>query len=352
MTTTTASAGASPYLPTQYDAPSPADTDATTGDYVTPQLVHLADGWTPQGQAYDGGSHELLTTYYADTNGNGKDDTVRLTVQDLRSGGTNQDVVLLGKGDIDGPTHGGGVAIRGDFVYVADTDAVYVYRRSDIQDASATRVLDPETGMRLREPSVAAVDVIDMPKMAPELVGQVATYDGGSCQDLRQPASYMTIEGDHAYVGSWSKDGDGLSGSLVRFDIDPDTGALVNPSDPIKAPDQAQGVTVVNGGEGLLFSTNHETNKLVYQPITNTPDAFSASPEDREVLDEGIGNGGLIGSYVEEINIVGDELWVTYESGADKFRDDVDDPRDSIQRIRLDDLDLSGTGLTVDQLTS
>lgn len=43
---------------------------------------------------------------------------------------------------------------------------------------------------------------------------------------------------------------------------------------------------------------------------------------------------------------------MTYESGADKFRDQVDDPCDAVQRTPLDDLDLSGTGLTAEQLAA
>lgn len=300
--------------------------------HAGPPLLHLDAGWTPQGQGYDTGRHELLTTYYADTNGNDLGDTVRLSVQDRYTGVEARDVVLLGSDKAEyaahgNPTHGGGVATDGEFVYVADTTEVYVYRRSAIDNP----VWNPATGRY----EVEAAHVIEMPEVPEELRG-----DGGlvSDEDGRSIASYITVHDGKAYVGSYSKNGDGMNGAVYRFDIDPGTGQFTNPTGPVKAPDQAQGVTVVDGGNGLLFSSNNEDYSLVYQPVTNDGDAFVASYGDRKILDD----SQLIDGYVEEINVIDGELWVTYESGAKgadgEYKFDVDDRHRSIQRIPIEDI--------------
>ena len=65
---------------------------------------------------------------------------------------------------------------------------------------------------------------------------------------------------------------------------------------------------------------------------------------------------GELDYYAEELNIIDGEVWVTYESNAQKYKgkyeDNVGKPPEntSIQRIALDDLDLSGTGVTAQQL--
>lgn len=289
-----------------------------------PSFLHLDEGWIPQGQGYDAQREETLTTYYTDTNDNGHGDTVRLSVQDRHTGVEARDVILLGKraDGSDRPAHGGGVASYGEFVLVADTQEIHVYRRSEID----TPTWNPDT----QRYEVRDEHVVPMPDVPAEYLGQVVTNEDSD----QSPASYLTVHGDTLYVGSWSRNDDHLSGGVHRFDLDPQTGEVSASTGFIKAPDQSQGFTVIDDGRGLLFASNHESNKLVYQPITNTADTFAADPSERKVLDE----GRLIGSYVEEINVIDGELWVTYESGAHPYRDDVDDPHGSIQRIPLSEL--------------
>lgn len=300
--------------------------------HTGPRLLHVDEGWTPQGQGYDAERHELLTTYYTDTNDNDVGDTVRLSVRDRYTGVEARDVVLLGSdkpGDAEhgNPAHGGGVATDGEFVYVADTTEVYVYRRSDIDNAA----WNPATSRY----EVEATRVMEMPEVPADLRG-----DGGLVSDKtgKSIASYITVHDGKAYVGSYSKNGDGMNGAVYRFDIDPETGAFSNPTGPVKAPDQAQGVTVVDDGKGLLFSSNNGDYSLVYQPVTNEEGDFSASYDDRKILDD----SQLIDSYVEEINVIDDELWVTYESAAKKpdgdYKFDVDDRHRSVQRIPIEDI--------------
>lgn len=57
--------------------------------HVPIELLHLDDGWTPQGQGYDESRDQMLTTYY-------QDDAVLLSIQDRRTGVEVRDVMLGG----------------------------------------------------------------------------------------------------------------------------------------------------------------------------------------------------------------------------------------------------------------
>lgn len=301
--------------PASVDSPL---TKASGGEKVGPEFIHLDAGWTPQGQGYDARRGEVLTTYYND------DHRVLLSVQDKDSGKETHQAVLGGPPPAGPPSHGGGVSTDGDFVHVSDTDHVYVYTREEIEAA--------QNECREAMPS----SVMDVPK--PEGLTDPATGIG-----LVSSGSYMTLKDGYAYVGGYSPDGDGKAGAVWRFKIDEKTGALIEDSreGPIRAPDRAQGMTLVDGG--ILFTTGDQ--KLIYQPFTSTEDTFSADIRKRA----DIGNG-LIDPYAQGINIIDGELWVTYESGSHKYRDNVDEPREHLQRIPLEDLDLEAACLTEEQL--
>lgn len=291
-----------------------------------PELIHLKDKWTPQGQGYDSGTKELLTTYYND------DHQVLLSVQ--KKDGQESGNVILGGPLVDPPRgeerdvpyegppgHGGGVATDGKFVYVADTEAIYVYSREAIATAE-------------KGETVPALNVIDKPYGDRWLVS-------GDTTPLVNKASYMTVKGGYAYVGGYSDDGDGDAGAVWRYKITENGIDPASVQGPIRAPDQAQGVTVVDGA--LLFTTG--SHKLYHQPITSTEDTFAADIDDREE----IGNG-LIDQYAQGVNVIGGELWVTYESGSHLYRKGADNPREHIQRIPLERLDLAAAGLTPEDL--
>ncbi|WP_224241475.1 hypothetical protein [Hyalangium gracile] len=282
---------------------------------VGPKLPHLEDGWTPQGQGYDARRGEVLTTYYDDTG-------VLLSSQNKNDGSEKLQVRLGGLGEIPPPSHGGGVSTDGDYVYVSDTDRLYVYSREALEQAEREGT------------AVPPFQVIDVP---------ADTTDPNSDTGLVSSGSYMTVKDGYAYVGGYSKDGDGKAGAVWRYEIDPKTGALVqnedSPQGPIRAPDRAQGITVVDGA--LLFTTGD--HKLVYQPFDTAN--FEADIDDRHDI-----SNGLIDPYAQGLNIIDGELWVTYESGSDKYKDDVETPREHIQRIPLDRLDLEAAGLTPEDL--
>lgn len=289
---------------------------------VGPELKHLDEGWTPQGQGYDAGRGQVLTTYYRDFfPGPFLDkNSVLLSIQDKKSGDEALSAVLGGKGDFPPPSHGGGVSTDGKFVYVADTDGIYTYTRDEIAEAS-------------REGRPAkALDVTPLPK---------DTKDPDSDTELISNGSYMTVKGKYAYVGGYSEDGDGKAGAVWRYEVNPDTGKIIKDSreGPIRAPDQAQGIEVVDGA--LLFTTGK--HELVYQPYDKT--CFEADIDDRK----DIGNG-RIDPYAQGLNIIDGEVWVTYESGSQKYDQKVDVPRRHIQRIPLEQLDLESAGLTPEDL--
>lgn len=273
-----------------------------------PKLLHLDARWTPQGQGHDPERGELLTTYYRDRD-------VLLSIQDQDDGREAVQVVLGGKGGVPGPSHGGGVSTDGERVYVADTDRIYVYDRADLAGAA-------QRGER-----AIPLHVTTVPPDTTDPVTGIPLISNGS---------FMTVKDGFAYVGSYSPDGDGKVGAVWRYALDRESGALREDSrqGPIRAPDRAQGIEVVDGG--LLFTTGDR--KLMYQPY----DAAAFTADIGRRVDIG---AGRIDSYPQGFNIVGDELWVTYESGSYKYRDKVLLPREHIQRIPLTSLDLEAAGL-------
>ncbi|MCY1045307.1 hypothetical protein OV208_28585 [Corallococcus sp. bb12-1] len=298
---------------------TPELTQAASGETHGPPMLHLGDGWTPQGQGYDAGRGEVLTTYYND------DHDVLLSVQDKDSGGETLQVELGGSSSTGpAPTHGGGVSTDGEFVYVSDTDHIFVYTREELERAAKAGT------------QASAFQVMDVPE-------RDGVKDPATGLDLVSAGSYMTVKDGYAYIGGYSPDGDGKAGAVWRYKLDEKTGALIEDSreGPIRAPDRAQGMTVVD--DALLFTTGD--HKLVYQPIESTEDSFEADIDARVDI-----SNGLIDPYAQGVNVIDGELWVTYESGSEKYRDKVKEPREHIQRIPLEDLDLAAACLTPERL--
>jgi hypothetical protein len=290
---------------------------------VGPRLNQVDNGWIPQGQGHDAGRGQVLTTYYREIGIPPFDrGFVLLSIQDKKSGDEMHSALLGGKGDFPAPSHGGGVSTDGQYVYVADTDGIYTYTRKEIVEAARNGTV--------AEP----IDVLPVPE-------DTEDPDPQSDTPLISNGSFMTVKGRHAYVGGYSKDGDGSAGAVWRYRIDPDTGTLIEKSrkGPIRAPDQAQGIAVVDGA--LLFTTGK--HELVYQPYDKQ--SFTADIDDRKDI-----SNGRIDPYAQGLNIIDGEVWVTYESGAEKYDQEVDVPRKHIQRIPLEQLDLESVGLTPEDL--
>lgn len=290
-------------------------------DLPGPTLLHSGEDkpWIPQGQGVHG--DEVLTTYTYDTENFSGSAQVLLSLQDQVSGAETHNVIL-GGGPVAGgapgetaaaPSKGGGVSTDGEFVYVADTREVYVYRRSDIEAAA-------------EGDSVPAVHVHQLP------------------EDVT--ASYIAVRDGVAYIGRFGSDDPGSdyygNPELYQFSVSDGVlqapaaqggstattilGEDSDPPPPITTPYKAQGVAVTHDG-GLLFTAEIDGDKqLVYR-----------SPDGEERGIHGID------TYAEGLNIVGDEVWVTYEDGAHKY--DGDKGHSYIVRIPISDLDIDPASL-------
>lgn len=320
-----------------------------------PRLVHAGEGsdWIPQGQGHDAARGELLTTY-------NDGDRVLLSLQaitpDCDPATADEASVFLG-GDPDdpddtaGPTKGGGVATDGEYLYVADTDAVYVYRREDIdaalqppdpsQQAPLPPLLPdaqpPTPSPFLRSPTPTVDAVARIP---------IATGDGDGFN-----ASYLTLHEGHLYVGNFSvdaitnlapgKDYSTADAELRRYALGEDGGFSADDYAAIDAPKFAQGAVVTD--TGVLFTTSlgsglaAPADDLVFQATTDTPGSFSAEGDPR--------GAGHLPHYAQGLNVIDGKLWITHESAADKYRGNVDDPLDHVQIYDVADL-----GLPADEL--
>ena len=303
-----------------------------------PQLMHLSAGWVPQGQAYNPNNQQVMSSY-----NNGKE--VLLSIQDKDAACSELKSVKLAGVDGEEPNKGGGIATDGEYLYVADSEGVFRYSMADIEAAQQSPF-----GVR---PEVKALDFQKLPD--------------------NMTASYISVHEGKAYVGEYgvTPDGFGSGGNygddsrLMRLDIGKDGALDAKSAKLIDAPDYAQGVAVTD--KGLLYTTSlgsdtsKSPNALIYQGFENFK-AFEPEVKRNEFLgitfstESVFHTVGELDYYAEELNIIDGEVWVTYESNAEKYKgkyeDNVGKPPEntSIQRMSLDDLDLSGTGVTAQQL--
>ncbi|WP_338863714.1 hypothetical protein [Myxococcus stipitatus] len=287
---------------------------------IGPKLEHLGGGWIPQGQGYDASRNEFLTTYY-------QNNSVQLSVQNKGSGKETK-LAKLGGTPLDPknevPKHGGGVATDGRFVYVSDTKNIFVYTRADIEKAKSGAQVHAIQKLPVNTPSNPPDKEKDK-----------------KYKEYKVAGSFIAVKDGYAYVGAFSGTGEN-KGAVSRYKIDPLTGKIFNQSrtGPIEAPKRAQGIAVVNGA--LLFTTGEK--KLIYQPITSTADSFQANTSARKDI-----SNKKIGPYAQGINVIGNELWVTYESGAKKYKNKLKSPytpHEYIVGIPLNLLDLKAAGIT------
>ena len=148
---------------------------------VIPNTAATGDGrgWIPQGLGYDPATGTLLQSYYTKDARHG--DASYLALIDEATGAEVGEVTL-GDTHLDadgnpvsggGPTHAGGVSVRGDDVYVVDNGEVYTYSLAALQAASHGETV---------------------PQKAPPQTG----LDGGS---------YSAVKGGKLYLGDHEKDG-------------------------------------------------------------------------------------------------------------------------------------------------
>lgn len=349
-----------------------------------PPLLHLDEGGIPQGQGYDAANQRILTTYKFESDATTSGQTeVRLSIQDLATG-LETGYVTLGStegtvGD-DAPDKGGGVAIDGSHVYVADTEAVYVYHVSEIASAAergaiaqAAHVIPiPEDQGRASYLAVSDGKLY---------VGQfIATQDAVNV-DVRVEGpgerAEDFLDGLNPFQNPLDRFGDAADNfspvdveverdvpRMLVYDLHPDDGSAFNwdkptPVQSFDIPYDTQGVAVTpNGllftrsygstrvdlpGIGTVYDSPHE---LVFQAFDDSGDGVQ-SPSDAQ-------HAGTIDYYAEGLNIIGGEVYVTHESNAQAYRDKYEDNTGSapdngnIQRIPLEDLAISPETLGID----
>lgn len=345
-----------------------------------PPLLHLDEGGIPQGQGYDGAS-TLLTTYTFEssstTSGHGE---VRLSIQDLNTGLETAYVTL---GDADGnvgdaaPGKGGGVAIDGQNVYVADTESVYVYTMADLQDA-ASRGAVAEASQVVQIPEEHGRASYLQVHEGKLYVGQfIATQEAASAE--------VEVEGFGERVGDAfdslnpfqdpvERAGDIIDNiSPVEVDVDVAVPQMAvydldtflagdtapEPLQTFDIPYDTQGVAVTPNG--LLFTRSYgslETGNPVLDAVIGSPrelvfQAFDGSSEGVESPGDAQ-RAATIDYYAEGVNVVGNEVWITYESNADKYAGKYEDntgrapENTSVQAIALDELDIAPEALGLD----
>lgn len=279
---------------------------------VAVKHLHLNDpGYEgiPQGQGYDRKTNEFLTTYYAKT-ADGKGTDVRLSIQDKYTGYETAYVNLKGKNGEE-LTHGGGVAVAGKWVLVSDGSNVYTYDRAQIEAA--------KPGADIKAHTVSKTEIGSFLNVSPD--------------------------GKYAYVGKFAEDVPGKDGNtpetgfMYRFEVDQKSGKLVNRSGPQLIPDNAQGVAVTD--KGLIFTTSFGSDED-WSPKELHFLKFETSPsKDFKLQDPGSDTViGEIDYYAEGINVIGNDLYITYESGAEAYKNKTEVNHESIQKYALDDFDL------------
>lgn len=238
-----------------------------SGSRLGPLIPHIATagvltgdedhGWVPQGLAYSPEAELLLQGYHGDKLGSA------LALVDRPSGELINAVYLGGpKGSVSGPVNAGGVAVIGDEVYVCrEGNPPRLYRYSLTQIVHA----EPLSTVSTVSPLVALA-----------------------------AGSYLAAAKDLLYVGSHANN------RLYKYIRKDDTWQIKTPIG-VRTPVGTQGVVVRE--EEYVFSVNRgpaRRSQLVVQDrVTIRPRAVQSLPN----LAEGVAE-------------VGDEFFVTYQSGA------------------------------------
>lgn len=346
-----------------------------------PELVYARDGspWIPQGQGIDEGRRQVLTTY------NDGDGRVILSVQAMASTSGELKSVKLGGEAADSeyalpgepPGKGGGVATDGEYVYVADTESIYVYRQADIQAAAANICGDPVPAYdRIMLPDGVRASFLNIGSDGQLYVGEfkstkaaieeAANLDGwgeqgGDVLDALNPfnddsvGEFFSDLGDAAVPGEVLPDFDIEQPRMTVFDIRSEPGSF-DADEPLRSfeiPFDAQGVAQTDNG--LLFTRSYGSfdinlhgvrvqspRELAFLPSDGSDDGMAPVSEAR--------TAAQIDYYAEGVNIVDGKVWITYEGAADEYRDRIgdDEVHGNIQKIDVDDLDIAAEDLGID----
>lgn len=218
--------------------------------------------WTPQGLAYDEDRNLLVSTMY-DTESEGGTAGL-LVLQDKDTGDT------LTKVELAGIDHYGGVAVDGDNVWVSGDGQVQLYSMQEILAAEEGSEVDP-----------------------------ARTFDVAA-------SSTVTYADGHIFVADFTEKEDD-PGRIYSYEVAPDGTVAAEPDGEWTAPSgQIQGIAVDDDHIYLSQSYGRENESQLTRMPRGTDSTAGAESVTMPNMSEGI-------------TIVGDDLYTTYESGADEY---------------------------------
>lgn len=311
-----------------WDEHGNADISGVGGSEATP--------WTSQGLAYDG-KNLLVSSYYDDdpdkeggqgTNTDPNETNSRVTYVDEETGQEKKNVYLGGGGAVEDengmpitddkgttvpyppPQHSGGIATDGKHVWVADTDAVYVYDKADMDKQQPG------------DPPLQPVDVVNTSKYG--------------------DASYVTYAEGKLYIGDYTNN------KLCEYPLN-DNGSPNITTQPhtVKTPDNCQGV-LVRDKDFVFSSSDGLDGHLVRQDRDWDGESHLWDPGSwghRDDIDLEGGDSGNKDGYnshgIEELVEIDGEIVLAHESGAYGYNQNKDgkDDEPELTRIGLDELD-------------
>lgn len=278
--------------------------DASEKAFVIPGLD---DGFVPQGLHYDEESETFLTCGYQ-TDGSASP----VYIVDKKSGKTEKKVLLAKENGDKFTGHAGGLAVHGDFLYLAGSKRIHIF--------SYRELLSAENGDSLQSVGTVLVKTTEEDFVG---VSFVSAVDGGLIVgEFHDPKHYPTPE-SHKYT---TKNGDYHQALALFYPYDEqgEFGLSATPQTAFSLPDCVQGMTVAGGVAYLSTSWGASFSKL-YAYDTAT----LVRQEDISLLGcvlplYAFDSASLVNTYKiapmsEEIAFADGKLYVMCESASQKY---------------------------------
>lgn len=259
----------------------------------------IGDDWVPQGLArvsnWAGGTEDLfLISAYLDENHNKVPDARASAIFGVVANGTRAGL-SLGRMLIESG-HVGGIAVVGNFVYVGSEDEIRIFERSTVASV-------------LKDPNI---DYVFHPIR-------------------RQPTSwtvgFLGTGVGKLWGGEFDKDN---PTTVMAFSTDPTTGVLSYDYQYV-APARTQGVYVTD--DRIIFATSYYRD----QPSN----IWIMERGQQQITDDSKSACFQAPSMLEGITVLGDKLYLNYESAAHTYQNydnDGDGVRDGFPRNRVENL--------------
>lgn len=230
---------------------------------------------TPQGITGQDGIHAV--SWYGQPGGDGPDDSGRVTFVDRDKKNYRHVLLVKPNGGSDYSqvdTHAGGIAWKGDHMYVADTHGGFkVFDTNQIMRVPEGNEDPASDGYRYLMPQVGSY----------KSTGTDMRFSTASIDDSN-PANPGLVAGEYRDDGAPDTRG---NTHVVRWDIDPDTG-LLKKKGATEAyetkRDQVQGAAIHDGriylsssdpgGDGGALYTGHPGETLEERPWGDTPESL------------------------------------------------------------------------------